>query len=202
MDLRSISNRNLLKISALFLGIILIAAILTASYPPFEEQFIAMAILGKNGEVNNYFPENISRIEVGTQISWYIYVYNHMDIKKDISIRVKLLNSSLEEPNDNTGEPSPALPFIEIPLTLERNETLIFPFVFSLPQVTLIDQSVKLTMIDVNNAFIPLDVSAVNGLSFRFIFELWVYNEVQKTFEFSWKDKAPVWNQIWFDINI
>lgn len=192
-----------LKVTALLLGIIVTVAALGALYPKFEEQFIAMSVLGEYGTTDHYFPGNISLISVGDLVSWQLYVYNHMGELNDVSIRVKLLNSTMSGPNDENGTPSPVESFMEIPLVLASNETRILPFYFRITQVTLVSDSVRITEIEVVNRIFSVDVPDQIGNSFRIVFELWSYEKESGSYIYSWRSAKGVynvWNQIWFDM--
>ncbi len=194
-----------LKSTAILLVIIVTVAVLAASYPKFEEQFIAMGVLGSYGTSDQYFPGNVSSISVGTLVSWQLYVYNHMSELKDVSIRVKLLNSTNPSPNDENGTPSPVEFFMEIPLVLASNETRILPFYFRITRVNLVNDSVRITEIEVVNRSFSVDVPSQIGNSFRIVFELWSYDKESGSYIYSWKSEKGVyhvWNQIWFDIAV
>ncbi|MCJ7633316.1 hypothetical protein MUP77_13130 [Candidatus Bathyarchaeota archaeon] len=200
---RTALSSSWLKFTALLLGTIVTVAALGALYPKFEEQFIAMGVLGEYGTTDQYFPGNISRISVGASIRWQLYVYNHMSETKEVSIRVKLLNSTLTGPNDENGTPSPVEFFMEIPLVLASNETQILPFYFRITQVALVGDSVRITEIEVAERIFSVNVPARIGTSFRIVFELWSYEKESGSYIYSWKSAKGVyhvWNQIWFNM--
>ncbi|MDQ1281402.1 MAG: hypothetical protein QG670_2667 [Thermoproteota archaeon] len=187
---------------------ILVVGVLFQFYPRSEEQYLAMGILGKNQTANNYFPNGTSTIEPGTIIRWYLYIYNHMVVTKNISMKVKLLNSALPGPNDTSREPSPTPSFLDINQRLAPNETRILPFTFIISEAAVVnasDRYVRIMAIQVNNVTTPVDMTALEDQSFRFVFELWSYDEKLGVYVYSWtsnEGQKPVWIQMWFNLVI
>lgn len=162
-----------------------------------------MGLLNKNQIVGNYFPSNTSTIIIGTLVRWHLYLYNHMITANNVSIRVKILNSTQLSPNSTSGKPSPVTPFININQKLAANETKIIPFFFNISKVIFVNNSISILDIKVNNITYSVDTSAFGSRSFRLVFELWSYDESLKIYIFSWKSSIatiPVWNQIRFDV--
>jgi len=53
----------------------------------------------------DYYLNDDPKIGVGALVRWYVYVYNHMGSPQSVSIRVKVLNSTEEDPKDLTPSP-------------------------------------------------------------------------------------------------
>ncbi|MEM3704240.1 MAG: hypothetical protein QXX79_07490, partial [Candidatus Bathyarchaeia archaeon] len=118
-------------IGALVLFLIIVVAVLSAFWPKYEERFFELGLLGKDRKAEGYYPNDNSTLEVGSQILWYIYVHNHMGSAQSVSVRVKLLNSTMEAPDDRKNKPSPYPSFIEFPLFLSVDETVFVLFSWS-----------------------------------------------------------------------
>ena len=86
--------------------LILIAVIITNIWPTQEDWFVELGLLGENKTADSYFSNEDSILEIGEKSSWYIYVHNHLGSAQTISLRVKLLNSLMELPNDLENNPS------------------------------------------------------------------------------------------------
>lgn len=203
--LRGLTRLNQwVKVSVLLVGLILVIAVLVRFYPKYEEEFIAMGVLGEKVTASNYFPNNSSTIQVNVLVKWHLYLYNHMYSSKNITVMVKLLNSTVFEPNDAYRTSSPVPSFLNISLRLLSDETRILPFYFAINEAIQVNGSVKVTWIRVNNSSFPVAASALNGQPFRMVFELWSFDEGSKGYVYSWvpvKDSKPVWNRILFNVS-
>ena len=177
--------------------------ILVYSWPKYEERFIAMGILGRNGKAEDYYPKNDSSIQVGDQVYWYIYVYNHWDKVQNVSIMVKILNSTTPPPNDLKDESSPASPILEIRLLLNENETRLVPFFWHVEDAEIRKNVTVINKLVINEKTISLNVYGKPDSFFRIIFELWIFNEETGSFEYGWHSKEIhycVWNGMRFDV--
>ena len=162
-----------------------------------------MGVLGGNQTATHYFPNNSSNIKSGTLINWYLYLYNHMSVPKNIMIKVKLLNSTLPGPSDITDSASPIASFLSINQTLASNVTQILPFFFLINKATLSNNLLKITSIQVNNMIFPVNIQTINGQPIRLVFELWSSNIGSNNYVYSWVPNQgfnPVWNEIWFSV--
>ena len=60
-----------------------------------------------------------------------------------------------------------------------------------------------ITELSVGKAVLKGDLAtALSGINYRFIFELWFYDHAVDNFSFTWKTKDTphaVWTQIWFN---
>ena len=174
------------SISLIAVFLIVIAGVIWAYWPKYEEQFIELGLLGKNKLAEDFFPNANSMVPVNAQIDWYIYLHNHMDNTQNVILKVKLLNSAMELPNDLKHEPSPYASFVEFPLVLSNNETLIFPFSWSITELNHPSASVVLEQLKVNNETIDVNVAAASTSYFQMVFELWVYDSSSGEYLFGW----------------
>jgi len=172
-------------------------------YPPPSEQFFAMWILGSHGLAENYYPDDNPNLMVGSQMNWTLGVYNHMGSIEYVVIRVKILNATLPSPDDLTGKPSPIPPILEFTRVLLDNETWSLPFPWKILNVTQTAKGFVLTGLLIDQKPFSGELAmAVSGFNYRFIFELWFYDQETKDLAFSWRTnnlQHSVWTQIWFN---
>lgn len=187
----------------------LIATILTSgvSYgimnPPPPDQFFAMWLLGSNGLVANYYPNNSSTLVVREPVNWSIGVYNHMNGLEYVVVRVKLLNSTLSSPDELKGTPSSVSEIFEFSRILVDNETWSIPFAWMIMNLTQDRGGLAITGLSINQILMNGNLgSATSGINFRLVFELWSYDENSGKLSFSWTAAGAnqsVWTQIWFN---
>jgi len=166
-----------------------------------EEKFFALAVLGEDGMTDHYYPNEDQNIEVGEDVHWNIYLYNHMGESQYIAVRIKLLNSTNLAPNSTSCSPSPSVVVYEVRRVLLDNETWLYPFSWSIQEIEQINDFVQINLLAINNDYFKTHAFAKDGNNFRFILELWIFNESLQEFQFSWiyNDKSRcAWNQIWF----
>ncbi|MBY9009567.1 MAG: hypothetical protein KGD74_06860 [Candidatus Lokiarchaeota archaeon] len=170
-------------------------------FPSRGERFFELAILGDDMRGENYYPEDDPHINIGEQIKWNIYTHNHMERIEYVTVKIKLLNSTMVPPDSATCTPSPATVIYEISNGLVNNETIIFPLSWS---INIIDDELGFTTIksiQINKENINVDIMDKNN-SFRFIFELWILDS-EGGDDFGWNSaegKRCVWTQIWFNV--
>jgi len=172
--------------------------------PRPEEQFFASWILGAQGMAADYYPNNDPTISLGEPVTWTLGVYNHMGSLQYVVLQVKLLNSTMQPPNDTTGQPSQAPPVLEFARVLVNNETWSIPFVWEIQNMTTIQGTVTLTSLSINQTNLTGQfVSAQSGQNFRFVFEVWHYDATTNSPSFAWTTSDghlhDVWTQIWFN---
>jgi uncharacterized membrane protein len=171
--------------------------------PPRPDSFFATWVLGANGKMSDYYPNGKSNITVGEGVRWTIGVYNHMGSLQYAVIRVKLLNSTLDSPNQTTATPSPVTPILEFARILTDNETWSIPFVWQVLNATQKGDNVAITRLSMNNNTLSGElVSSVEGRNLRFVFELWFYDEATHELTFSWvsaEGRHSAWTEIWFN---
>ena len=173
-----------------------------AYFPRGEERFFALAVLGEEGMAEKYYPDDDSNVSVGENVHWILYLYNHMGEAQYVAVRVKLLNSTTPTANSTSCAPSPAPVVYEIRDVLLNNETRLYPFTWSTEEVGWIGDFVGINLLSVNGDLVEVDVCSRDGVDFRFVFELWVFDEKSDDFRFGWSygdESRCVWNQIWFN---
>ena len=165
--------------------LILAVAIITIFWPRYEARFFELGLLGKDKTAEGYYPNDNSVIPLNSTVEWYVYLHNHMGDVENVSVKVKLLNSTMQKPNDTENVPSPFPPILDIAVTLAVDETLYFPFSWSILQVLSQDDSIILNNLMVNNGTLKADVLSSDSL-FTLTFELWVYNPNSHDYKFGW----------------
>ena len=198
----NLDDSKLIYISAcIILVLISVSPVIKLSIPKKIEPFFTISVLGVDSKISNYFPDNNQNIETGNEIKWSIYLYNHMGESKYISVRIKLLNSTMIAPNATISKPSPYLPIYEFRRILLHNETYIYPLEWSILKVIDNNNSIIIKNIIINEEIVEANAISING-NFRFVIELWMWDTNTRDFIFGWRDNyiyGP-WNQIWFNI--
>lgn len=200
-----LSSRDLQYVVAFALVATLVTSVVayTSLFPSPNEQFFATWVLGSNGLAENYVPNNNSTLTAGELINWTLGVYNHMNGLEYVVIRVKILNSTLSSPDELTGTPSPVSAIFEFSRILVDNETWSIPFTWRIVSLTKQSQSLLITGLSVNETLLTGNLaSAISGLNFRFVFELWFYDASTSMLSFAWAAGGAThsaWTQIWFN---
>jgi hypothetical protein len=177
--------------------------VVAAYLPRREEPFFALAVLGENGMAEHYYPGDDPNLKVGDAVRWTVYVYNHMGSAQYVSIRFKLLNSTMSAPNSTSCLPGSGPVFYEIRRVLTDNETLLQPFNWSIVDVGQIGDYVVIDGLSVNGNFIKITSIAKSGSNFRIVIELWVLDHASNDFVFGWNygdEMRCAWNQVWFNV--
>ena len=190
-------------IGKLVLFSILVIAVISAFWPRYEERFFELGLLGKDKKAEAYYPNDNSTLKVGSRVFWYIYIHNHMGSVQNVSIRVKLLNSTMEVPNDREHKPSPFAFFVEFPLSLSVDETLFVPFAWSILETISQNESIIVKRLTVNNQTVEVNVQAFSDYRFRMVFELWVYDQSSHEYKFGWQSEKEFYSAslyIWFRV--
>lgn len=196
---------------ALFLTILAIVSMVVGSAtwvslnPRPVEQFFALGILGANMMAEGYYPGKDTSIGPGVLVKWHVTIYNHMGSVQYVAIRAKLLNGTTLPPDSMNSTPSTAPYFREIRRVLVDNETWIFPFYWSVEGVSRSNDSLRIAALKLNNITIAegLNTTALNGINFRIILELWTYANESASFQYGWRSGGELrsaWVQIWFNL--
>ena len=191
-------------IGALVLFLILAVAFISAFWPRYEERFIELSLLGKDKTAKEYYLNDNSTLKPGSQVSWHIYIHNHMGSLQNVTVRVKLLNSTMEAPDDRKHEPSPFASFAEFPLSLSVDDTLFIPFSWCILDAVSQNGSIILKRLMVNGQTVEVNVPAFSNSLFRMVFELWVYDQSSHGYKFGWesgKEFASVSVYMWFNVS-
>ena len=87
---------------------------------------------------------------------------------------------------------------------IKNNEKIMIPFSWTISQISLHSNDSIIKSLTINDVVIDTNVTAYEGLNYRYIIELWIYNEELSVFQFNWKDEGFLflWNQIWFNVII
>jgi hypothetical protein len=162
-----------------------------------------MWILGSNGLTENYFPNNNPNLIPGEQVNWTLGVYNHMSSLEYVVVQVKLLNATETSPNEQTGVPSPVPEIFEFARVLVSNETWTIPFLWAIVNAVSVNGAVLINGLVINGTMFTGNLAqAAGGLDFRFVFELWFYDQTAGNLVFSWSTPTStysVWTQSWFN---
>jgi len=181
------------------------APVIMTLAPIREESFMALAVLGEEGMAESYYPDDDPEIEVGEDVHWILYLNNHMGEAQYVSVKVKLLNSTMSAPNSTSCSQSPASTIYEIRQVLLDNGTWIYPFSWSVVDIERVGDFIEVTQLLVNRDFIEVEVLSKDGCNFRIVFELWIYDSDLKDFRFGWNsgdESRCAWNQIWFNATL
>jgi uncharacterized membrane protein len=153
---------------------------------PSGEQFSELYILDSDYLTDNY-PYNI---EVGQNYSIYIGVGNRMGAPAYYVLYVKLLNSSNQLPNTQTGVSSSEKAIYEYNFAVDDNQTWETILSFSISQGSITTSQAIINNLAINDSKIDVNKSALwdsNSLNYpyKLLFELWVYNTQQDIIEYN-----------------
>ena len=162
-------------------------AIISTFWPKYEERFFEFGLLGADKRAETYYSNNNSTLNLGSPVNWYVYIHNHVGSLQDVIVRVKLLNSTMELPNNEENKPSPFVSFIDFPLSLSDDESKFVAFSWSVTQAVTQNDSIILKSLMVNNQTFAVNVSALPDSFFRMVFELWVYDKSSQEYLFGWE---------------
>ena len=162
-----------------------------------------MWVLGSQGLAEHYYPDDNANVQIDSNLNWTLGVYNHMGSIQYVEIQVKLMNSTVSSPDEPTGKPSPLQPLVEFTRVLVENETWSIPFNWTILNLSQTGSMMTITELSINeNHFEGGLAIAVSGFNYRFVFELWFYDQAGEEMTFSWKTEDyqhSVWTQIWFN---
>jgi hypothetical protein len=178
--------------------------LISVSWPKYEEQFIELGLLGRDGTAAGYFSNDNPTITSGSQVDWSIYTHNNMASSQYITIRVKLLNSTMQAPNDNQHEPSPFASIDEFPVFLNVNDTQLIPFSWSILNSGSQNGSEFIDSLVVNGKNVSINPVFSNS-SFCMVFELWVYDQSSHEYSFSWDSGNEIHSAsvyMWFNVSL
>jgi len=181
------NHKPLMMIGAIIAILVVAVSLISAFWPRYEMQFIEFGLLGKDKLAKDYFLSDNSTVTLGPQVNWNIYIHNHIEGSQDVIIKVKLINSTIQVPNDEEHIPTQSASFMEMPLSLSDNETLVAPFSWSVTDLSSQGNSIVLRQLSVNNQSFDVDVSTLSDSFFQMVFELWVYNKSSQGYEFGWQ---------------
>ena len=199
----SLDDWHLVFVSVCLVLVLAVCSPLAMAYLPRRgEPFFALAVLGEEGMAEHYYPGDDPLIEVGEEVRWTLYLYNHVGEAQYVAVRVKLLNSTMLAPNSTSCSPSPAPVVYEVRRVMMDNETWLYPFSWSIEDVEPVGDFLEIKQLSMNGGPIGTRSVAEGGSNYRFIIELWVYDEDFKDLQFGWRygdELRCAWNQIWFN---
>ena len=202
----SLDDWHLVFVSVCLALVLAICSPLVMAYlPRGGESFFALAVLGEEGMAEHYYPGDDPLIEVGEEVRWTLYLYNHVGEAQYVAVRVKLLDSTMLAPNSTSCSPSPSPVVYEVRRVMMDNETWLYPFSWSIEDVEPVGDFLEIKQLSMNGGPIGTRAVAVGGSNYRFIIELWVYDEGIKDFRFGWRygdELRCVWNQVWFNATL
>jgi hypothetical protein len=126
-----------------------------------------------------------------------------------VLIKAKLLNSTQSIPNDLTNEPSPEQAIFQTSTIIPSDSDQLIPFEWKITNASQSsDGYLTISQMMINGKIIDnIKTASSNSNNFRFIFELWRYDNNSGEFQYSWSSaedspgiKRSVWNQIWFSV--
>ena len=199
--------RTLKLFAAVFLiALVVLSAIAMLARIPYpNDDYFALFTLGADQKTENYFPGDVVDILPGIRIHWFIGVYNHMGSVQLVKLKFKLLNLTMEGPDQLTKTPSKRPSFYEKTRLVLSNETWTLPLVWSINNATRSQNASAIYSILFNNEILSdnVEARALYGHNFRVVIELWVYRETTKNFSFVWSangEQRCTWNQVWFNM--
>lgn len=195
--------KPLFVMGGLVLLLIVAVAVMSHFWPRYEERFFELGLLGRYKKAEEYFPGNTSTVEVGFDVTWFVYLHNHMGSPQEVSVRVKLLNATMLAPDDRGHEPSPYPVLFEVPVSLDVDETLLVPFVWGVSEADVLNDSFVIKGLKIDDVFVAVDASALSVSRFRLVFELWVYDQSSGEYRFFWVSKGEHYSAslyMWFDV--
>ena len=202
-----------MRIWKLFITVLFIALpvcyglnLLASIQPKNSDDYLAIYTLGSEGLAENYFPGDQADILPGTQLSWYVGVYNHMSTLMLVKVEFKLLNLTMQGPDQVNGIPSQRDAFFDETQLLLSNETWTLPVVWSVgTTASMSGNTTEIHSLVFNNDTLTNNVEtpALSGFNYRIVIELWVYNDATGAFAFQWTangNQQVAWNEIWFNM--
>ena len=107
---------------------------------------------------SGYFPNEDNILSADSEIKWFIYLHNHLETTQKVIVRVKLVNSTMDIPDDQKHLPSSQIFLIELPSSLSIDETTLLPFSWSVLEATSQEDSINLRRIMINDQAIEVNV--------------------------------------------
>jgi uncharacterized membrane protein len=183
-----LGDYKLIFVAAGLIGALLIAspAIAGAISLPEGEKFSELYLLGPNQMAENY-PSNIA---VGQNYSLYLGVGNLLGSSAYYALYVKLGNQTDQPTNATRGTPSPLQPLYEYRFSISDNKNWTTLMTFSVPNATIQTTNSQINTLQINDVTFNVDKPAIwntntTAFTYRFFFELWLYNEQTGSIEFN-----------------
>jgi hypothetical protein len=218
---------NEIKILIIIISIFIITAVWVAYLRGFtnlnsDDQFLSIGIIEKNNNIENYYVNNNTEINFGTNNYWNISVTNNMNSVQYLDVKVKILSYTSTHndilPNSTLLTPSSATTIYDLPFFITKGSTMNHNFTWSIenPSKIISNDSTAMgisTIMTINNSKYPINLSLhkINNIASeknfvysRIVFELWSLDENTNKFSFTINTptKSCVWNQLFFKINM
>ncbi|HKX80804.1 MAG TPA: hypothetical protein VJL54_00975 [Nitrososphaera sp.] len=183
-----------------FLSIMLTVAYASVGSKP-QEQYIMLSTVGSDMTTKSIYPTSGPLVSEGDTLDWNVQLYNHMGESEYVEIRLKLLNSTQQGPDNVLHLPSPAAHIYEERIALASNETAVIPIAINIADAEAgAGGATAIRALTVNGAEITgLNVANDKSNNFRFIIELWRHDVETESFVFTWPsglESESAWNQI------
>jgi len=174
--------------------------------PRSREQFFQLYILGANGLLSDYYPNDNPNIGAGDLVRWHVGVTDFMGSVQLVVIRIKLGNQTIRPPDDLQALPSQAPLIAEFGRFVQDNETWEMPFFWEIVNADMVRGSTRILEMQINNETYQVpNLTAVDGHNFRVILELWTWEPSSETLQFGWSsgnEQRVAWVQVWFNMTI
>jgi len=203
LNVQMLKNKQLFIFGSILLIFIFSVSVISAMWPRSNENFFELGLLGKDKKAEGYFDSSNSTITIGEPIIWNIYLSNNMGNDQDVLIKMKLLNSSTQIPNDRSHAPSPVRSYYEIPVSLSEDESSMIPFIWTVSKAQHQGRFEHIEGLIINDKTVNVDVMSSDS-SFRIVFELWAYNESTGKYVFSWNSGKELYSTsvfMWFKMD-
>jgi len=174
-------------------------------YPTTAERFFVLGLLGKDKTAENYYPNDDPNIRGLEEMQWYVFVQNFMQEVQYVLVKVKVLNSTMTLPDAVACTPSPENVIMNFSVFLTNGRSSTIPFFWHIANYSLQGEPLIVERLVINSMPVSLKVGAVNGSSFRMMFEVWYYDPVIEDFRFEWDSGFGLrcaWNQMLFNVAI
>lgn len=187
--------------------------------PRPSQSFMSFGVYSQSG-LSQYLPASNSTVTLGQDVNWTIIVTNYMGSPQLVMLVARIGNSSLTPLNlPNTSNCSPSAngtkPATCFPQTMSTNrflgngETSRFNFNWIPESVTNQSGRLLLSLRENGENVSSSPVGAGSGGSFRWIFELWTFNQecndptALSCYHYGFgpqNSSTGLWLQIWFNI--
>lgn len=191
-------------------GVIAIATVvlaftyLTVTPGTTNAGFLELFVLGPDKTANAYFPDGDPNLMVDLPVRWFLYVANEHADRHDVLVKAYLGNATLGAPQPVTCIPSVLPSLFAVPASLDPGQVREVPLEWSVAAVDTQTGRVSITSLRVNADLVDTAaITAVDGVNFRLILELWTLNETTREYQFGWVQNGQrrcAWLQFWFNV--
>jgi hypothetical protein len=149
---------------------------------------------------NDYYPSAEGLfVSEGQALNWSVRVYNHMGEPEYVAVRIKLLNATQVVPDDVSLSPSPIAHLYEETQLVADGSTWTMPLNITMKDFDISAGDSIIRTISINGKDVHLNATNTKETTFRFIIELWRYDQEFENFLFTWPSRSEIstaWNQI------